>query len=472
MRKLSGAIAVGLIGSAFLLSAPAASAQDGAALFASTCSGCHNDVEHPRGLVYNAAGNVAIIEAVNALGMGAVGSLADHTSIAAYLDSVKPTINMAPVAHDSPGTVINLRDIIVSASETHADWQMIAKIVTVSSPAKGTVSYRVANGFARPSFVTYTPFPGQSGTDTWTYQGIGPGGTTTIRTASVKIADADGAPDLNRHGLTGSWFEPATTGQGIELEFYPDFVAPGTAFVAGAWFTFDSAAIGGADRERWYTFQGNGQTGQPSVAVTLLQNVGGNFNAPPITNSTVVGSGTLAFTTCDAGTFQYVFTDGSGRAGMIPLTRIAQNVTCTTGTTPTANPDYALSGNWYDAATSGQGFLFEVNPVARALFFTWYTYAPNGQAAGASGQRWFIGFAPYAPGSRSVDVTLGETTGGLFDQVTNPAPVTASVGTGRVTFASCTSAQLNFNFTGGSMAGHGGTISLVRVGPVPPGCGP
>ena len=168
MRKMSGAIALGL-GSALLFDAPAATAQDGAALFASICSGCHNDVQHPKGLVYNAAGNAAIIEAVNAFGMGATGSLADHISIAAYLDTVKPTINKAPVAHDSLGTLISLRDIVVSAAQLHASWKIIADIVTVSPPTKGTVTYEIANGFAAPSFVTYVPFPGQSGTDTWTY---------------------------------------------------------------------------------------------------------------------------------------------------------------------------------------------------------------------------------------------------------------------------------------------------------------
>src|SRR5574337_378151 len=149
MTKLGGTIAAGLVGSVLSFCAPAA-AQDGASLFAQLCSGCHNDVVHPKGLVYNAAGNAAVIEAVNAKGMGAGGSLADHTSIAAYLDSVKPTITMAPVPHDSQATYIALRDIIVSAAEIHAAWKIIVDIVTVSPPTKGTVSYTVGNGFGAP----------------------------------------------------------------------------------------------------------------------------------------------------------------------------------------------------------------------------------------------------------------------------------------------------------------------------------
>ena len=42
------------------------------------------------------------------------------------------------------------------------------------------------------------------------------------------------SPDLNQHGLTGSWYEPATSSQDIEVEFFPNLVAPGTAYVQGA----------------------------------------------------------------------------------------------------------------------------------------------------------------------------------------------------------------------------------------------
>jgi hypothetical protein len=293
------------------------------------------------------------------------------------------------------------------------------------------------------------------------------GATATLTAAPPPTASA---LDLDQHGLTGSWFEPATSGQGIEVEFFPDLVAPGTAFVQGAWFTFDAAPSGGADRQRWYTFSGHAQRGNANVPVTIFQNVGGNFNTPPVTSAMPMGTGTLAFSQCNAGTFNYMFSDGSGRTGTIPLTRITPNVTCAVGTPPTTNADFALSGNWFDPATSGQGFVFEVNPNVPVFFFAWYTYAPTGQAAGAAGQRWYTGQASYSVGSRVMALTLFETTGGLFDQPTSPAPATVPVGTATVTFASCTSAQLQFNFTGGSSAGKSGIISLMRVGPVAPGC--
>ena len=279
-------------------------------------------------------------------------------------------------------------------------------------------------------------------------------------------------PDLNQHGLTGSWYEPATSGQGIEVEFFPNLVAAGTAFVQGAWFTFDVAPIGAADHDRWYTFAGNAVSGQPNIAVTIYRNVGGNFDALPTTSATQVGTGTLAFTDCTHGTLTYAFSDGSGRSGSIPLTRLLANVTCVASGTPATNADFGFSGNWYSVATSGQGFVFEVNPATPYFFLTWYTYAPAGQAAGAAGQRWFTGQAAFVPGSRTIVAPLYETTGGVFDQATNPAPATVQVGTATITFAGCSSAQLQYAFTAGSSSGKSGVIALTRVGPVPAGCGP
>jgi hypothetical protein len=271
--------------------------------------------------------------------------------------------------------------------------------------------------------------------------------------------------------LTGSWFEAATSGQGIELEVFPNLIAAGTSLIQGAWFTFDGAPAGAADRERWFTFNGNGHSGATSVPVTIFRNVGGNFDAGPMTQPTIVGTGTLSFADCSNATLAYAFSDGSGHNGSIALTRLTPNVTCTVGPVPATNADFALSGNWFDAATSGQGFVVDVNPVSPAVFLTWYTYAPSGQALGAAGQRWFVGLLkPYVVGSRSFVLPLFETTGGIFDQPTNPAPTSTQVGTATLTFASCTSAQLSFDFTGGSSAGRSGAISLARVGPVPPGC--
>ena len=104
---------------------------------------------------------------------------------------------------------------------------------------------------------------------------------------------------MNQQGLTGSWYEPATDGQGFEVEVYPDFVGPGTGSVFVSWFTYDTVA-GGAERQRWYTLSGSVASGQPA-SLTIYRNTGGNFNAPPVTDEVAVGTATLSFDSCTSG---------------------------------------------------------------------------------------------------------------------------------------------------------------------------
>ena len=285
---------------------------------------------------------------------------------------------------------------------------------------------------------------------------------------SLIFIGGPGTPDLNQHGLTGSWYKPATSGQGIEVEVFPN-PSTGTGSTFVSWFTYDTV-IGGAERQRWYTAQGQVVSGQPNASLTIYQNTGGNFNAPPVTTAQPVGTATLSFDTCSSGQLSYSFTDGTGRTGSIPLTRLTQNVTCSTTTARPTNADFALSGNWFDKATSGQGFTAEVNPNSGAFFAAWYTYMPNGTTAGAAGQRWYTAQGAFTPGMRSIPVTIYETTGGMFDTPTPPGQQTVPVGSGTMAFQSCSSATFSYNFTGGSSNGLSGTITLSRVGPVPPGC--
>jgi CSLREA domain-containing protein len=283
------------------------------------------------------------------------------------------------------------------------------------------------------------------------------------------LSGGPNTPDLDQHGLTGSWYEPATSGQGFEVEIYADMLAPGSGLAFVSWFTFD--AIGGAaDRQRWYTMSGPVIKGQPVANLAIYENTNGSFNAPPITNANAVGTATLSFDTCMSGVVSYNFTDGSGRAGVVPLTRLTSNVTCSTTAARATNADFALSGNWFDPATSGQGLTIEVNPSTGIVFAGWYTYPPAGIVESVPRQRWFTVQGALTPGMRSIPVQLYETTGGLFDAQTFPAPNTLVVGTQTLAFQSCTSAKLDYNFSGGTSAGKSGSISLVRVGPVPPGC--
>lgn len=280
---------------------------------------------------------------------------------------------------------------------------------------------------------------------------------------------AANAVNLDQHGLTGSWYNPATGGQGIELEIYPDFGGAGHGLLFAGWFTYDVTAAGG---QRWYVLTGNVSSDDAVADLGIYAQYGGNFNAlPALGGATNLGHATLQFADCNHGSLNYAFTDGSGRAGTIPLTRLAANVTCAPGGDDgSAASSYLLSGNWYRADTGGQGFIFDVNPVQSNLFAAWYTFAPSGQQIGGpASQRWYVLQAHYTQGMASVsDIPIAIGTGGVFD---DPAPTqTQIVGSASLTVQSCAAMTLNYAFNAGTNQGLNGSVNLTRVGPTPAGC--
>jgi hypothetical protein len=292
-------------------------------------------------------------------------------------------------------------------------------------------------------------------------------------TASIlnQLVGASPFVNLDQFGLTGTWYNPATSGQGFFLDFFPELNAPGTGFVAGSWFTYDVTPAGGAEKQRWYTFSGNVAAFASTAQLTIYSSVGGNFNAAPKVPALPVGQATLQFTSCGSGSLYYNFTDGSGRSNTIPLTRLTPNVTCG-ASSDNGNPvgSFLLSGAWYDPNTSGQGLLFEVNPILNYFAAAWYTYIPGGQTiGGVASQRWYTLQAPLTGSATINDIPIYASVGGIFN---NPVkPTLSQVGTAQLIFQSCSTATLTFNFTGGSSNGQNGSISLQRIGSTPTGCG-
>jgi hypothetical protein len=276
-----------------------------------------------------------------------------------------------------------------------------------------------------------------------------------------------GFVNVNQEGLTGTWFNPATNGQGMQFTFSPDDTNPGVGTLFGTWYTFDTTA-GDESAQRWYTIQAPLTTAAESVDFPIYQNTGGNFDSQPATTPVQVGTGSLAFDSCTSGTFAYAFDDG--RTGTIPLSRIMPNVNCVETGTPTIAPsDYGFSGTYYDPTTAGQGMLIEVNPDNAYAFVGWYTYALAGETSGASGQRWITAQAPYTNGSGTVDLTLYDTTGGTFDSDATVVDTTP-IGTATLTFTSCTTATFDYTISAGELAGQSDTIPLSRLGSTPASC--
>ncbi len=269
--------------------------------------------------------------------------------------------------------------------------------------------------------------------------------------------------DLHQDGLTGWWFDPRTNGQGFFVQVYPDLLALGKGIVQASWLTYDDV-VGGAEHQRWYTLSGTVASGQTQIPLTIYQNTGGNFNAPPITTAQPIGTATLSFDSCTSGALTYNL---MGRASTIALTRLMQNVFCSE-TAPVPRFESGLSGNWFDDATSGQGLAMEFNLISNVLFFAWMTYAPNGADAGPAGQRWYTGVGKYT-GSLKETVQLYESTGGLFDQG-EPVLTTMLVGSATLNFVNNCYLFLSFNFTGGSSVGASGKIALGWPGTGGAGC--
>lgn len=294
--------------------------------------------------------------------------------------------------------------------------------------------------------------------------------TTTGFVVSIKRAEgtARTTVELNQHGLSGSWADSSTPGQGIVLGIDPSFYDAGTGLLFAGWYAYDATAAGG---QRWYTLQGQVKADAPSAKVSIYLTKGGSFASAQGTSTTPVGEATLEFRDCMHGTLKYQFSDG--RSGSVPLSRLTTNITCgQNGNNGSVPSTYLLSGPWADLSQHGQGFVFDINSTNSppSLFAGWYTFDANGQTgSSAATQRWYTLEATLVTGTSLVNsVGIYETTGGAFNQGTPTR--TKQVGDGELVYASCSSATFTYRFTAGSNSGKSGTMTLARLGAVPRGC--
>lgn len=125
-----------------------------------------------------------------------------------------------------------------------------------------------------------------------------------------------------------------------------------------------------------------------------------------------------------------------------------------------------MNDAWYNPATPGQGFFFNVFPDLGLVFFAWFTYdterPPMDATAvlGEPGHRWLTAIGPFAGDTVTLDVEL--TEGGVFD-MTLPEPTqTPSYGSITVVFHDCSTGTLSYSFPS---LGHSGEIPIQRIVP-------
>ena len=211
-----------------------------------------------------------------------VGSLSDYSNFGTGIALSAPGGSSLSVGTDgivvlhNTGTTIPVSDTVAAGAGTSFSAPIVAGVASLVLGLAPNLSPSQLRSLLT---TTASPFPQFSDCTTDRC------GAGIVNAHSAVVAAQNSAPptpDLNQHGLTGAWYEPATSGQGFLVEMFPDLISPGTGFAQLSWFTFDTVA-GGADRQRWYTLSGNVVSGQPSAALTIYRNTDGNFNAPPTT---------------------------------------------------------------------------------------------------------------------------------------------------------------------------------------------
>jgi protocatechuate 3,4-dioxygenase beta subunit len=118
-----------------------------------------------------------------------------------------------------------------------------------------------------------------------------------------------------------------------------------------------------------------------------------------------------------------------------------------------------LTGIWGDTTLPGQGIFLETYPDLLGdgigfVFGGWFTYDTT--AGGVERQRWFSFSGRLVEGTSSAEITLYQNTGGNF--AATPVTFATAVGSGTLSFASCTAASLAWRFDDG----RSGTLALGR----------
>src|SRR5690606_19321224 len=100
----------------------------------------------------------------------------------------------------------------------------------------------------------------------------GPSARLRSRVEPVTRFDNAESPTPLQQALSGSWFEPAISGQGLYLD-----ALPGAGAVFGAWFTYAAEGGNGSNALSWYTLFGEVEPGATYADLEIIENAGGRF---------------------------------------------------------------------------------------------------------------------------------------------------------------------------------------------------
>jgi hypothetical protein len=288
---------------------------------------------------------------------------------------------------------------------------------------------------------------------------------------------------LSQAGLSGAWFDPLTSGQGLNITR----IDRSPTIFAG-WFTFEAGnAPQNAAGQRWYSLQGDIRPDSAeTVQLGIFETVGGAFTLPfPAVTSRRVGTATLRLTACDHLTMSYRFDAqaGAAREGQLLLTRLSPaNLSCVSALAAQApsallpvpqSPSSQIEGPWYDPEVLGQGLFFNawpkfsglLNAPVGGVFGGWFTF--DAQANDPTAQQWFV-LQTLQEFSQGEVISFGifQSVAGVFDA--RVAGGVSQVGSGTLVPESCDRLTMQYQFSGagtaGLYAGKSGALKLRRLG--------
>lgn len=133
---------------------------------------------------------------------------------------------------------------------------------------------------------------------------------TNLSGRSASVTASSTPAFVINFGISGTWHNPATPGQGFLLE-----VVPGLNSLALGWFTWGNTT----GDHLWLS--GLGPISGDSATVQLQRSSHGLFNNPAPVANMLAGTATFRFTDCSRGSVTFQRSD-SGESGTIPIERL------------------------------------------------------------------------------------------------------------------------------------------------------